>query len=226
MWHKRTAGIQKKHNAVVPPKKQQPTNHLWHKTPPHSKSIPRKWMAMMAMEFPQKGGFSPTFSTKYTKIVVKMGIESSPNFRRSENPPKKYLGVSKNRGTPKWIVYNGKPRLKWDDLRGKPHYFRKHPSDFTGTPRNCATIRWPKIFLWISPSRAKKSSINASQVWTPTKMPREKKAKGMRRKTVPFLELDLITSWWLNQPIWKICSSNWIISPSRGEHKKIFETTT
>ena len=28
------------------------------------------------------------------------------------------------------------------------------------------------------------------------------------------------TSWWLNQPIWKICSSNWIISPSRGENTK------
>ena len=25
-----------------------------------------------------------------------------------------------------------------------------------------------------------------------------------------------ITSWWLDQPIWKICSSNWIISLSRG----------
>ena len=23
------------------------------------------------------------------------------------------LGVSKNRGTPKWMVYNGKPLLKW-----------------------------------------------------------------------------------------------------------------
>ena len=27
-----------------------------------------------------------------------------------------------------------------------------------------------------------------------------------------------LTSWWLNQPIWKICSSNWIISPGRDEH--------
>ena len=27
------------------------------------------------------------------------------------------------------------------------------------------------------------------------------------------------SSWWF-QPIWKICSSNWIISPSRGENKK------
>ena len=25
--------------------------------------------------------------------------------------------------------------------------------------------------------------------------------------------------WWLKQPIWKICSSKWIICPSRGEHK-------
>ena len=27
-------------------------------------------------------------------------------------------------------------------------------------------------------------------------------------------------SWWLNQPIWNLCSSNWIISPSRGEYKR------
>ena len=25
-----------------------------------------------------------------------------------------------------------------------------------------------------------------------------------------------IPSWWLNQPIWKICSSNWIVSPGFG----------
>ena len=29
-----------------------------------------------------------------------------------------------------------------------------------------------------------------------------------------------ISGWWLNQPIWKICSSNWKSSPNRGEHKK------
>jgi len=26
---------------------------------------------------------------------------------------KQNMGVSKNRGTPKWMVYNGKPLLKW-----------------------------------------------------------------------------------------------------------------
>ena len=34
------------------------------------------------------------------------------------------------------------------------------------------------------------------------------------------------TGWWF-QPIWKLCSSNWIISPRFGvKMKKIFETTT
>jgi len=36
-----------------------------------------------------------------------------------------YIGVSKNRGTPKWMVYNGKPLFKW--MIWGYHYFRKHP---------------------------------------------------------------------------------------------------
>ena len=31
---------------------------------------------------------------------------------------------------------------------------------------------------------------------------------------------DTSTGWWLNPPIWKICSSNWMISPGRGENIK------
>ena len=34
------------------------------------------------------------------------------------------------------------------------------------------------------------------------------------------LMIQTWSSWWLNQPIWKICSSTWIISPGRGENKK------
>ena len=30
----------------------------------------------------------------------------------------------------------------------------------------------------------------------------------------------VISSWWLNQPIWEIWSSNWIISPGRDENKQ------
>ena len=33
-------------------------------------------------------------------------------------------------------------------------------------------------------------------------------------------DAPLIYSGWRFQPIWKICSSNWIIFPSRGENKK------
>ena len=30
-----------------------------------------------------------------------------------------------------------------------------------------------------------------------------------------------VSSWWLNQPIWKICKSQiWIISPNRDEHQE------
>lgn len=38
---------------------------------------------------------------------------------------------------------------------------------------------------------------------------------------------QMIASWWF-QPIWKICSSNWMISPGRVEHKNCLklETTT
>ena len=33
------------------------------------------------------------------------------------------MGVSKNRGTPKWMVYNGKPYEQMDDLGGFPTFF-------------------------------------------------------------------------------------------------------
>ena len=36
-----------------------------------------------------------------------------------------HMVVSKNRGTPKWMVYNGKPLLKW--MIWGYHYFWKHP---------------------------------------------------------------------------------------------------
>ena len=38
----------------------------------------------------------------------------------------KYMGVSKNRGTPKWMVYNGKNPLQWM-IWGWYLHLRKHP---------------------------------------------------------------------------------------------------
>jgi len=37
------------------------------------------------------------------------------------------MGVSKNRGTLKWMVKIMENPLKMDDLGGKTHYFRKRP---------------------------------------------------------------------------------------------------
>ena len=48
------------------------------------------------------------------------------------------MGVSKNRGTPKWMVYNGKPLLKW--MIWGYHYFRKHPDPFSAIS-SCNFIR-------------------------------------------------------------------------------------
>ena len=39
------------------------------------------------------------------------------------------MGVSRNSGTPKWMVYNGKSLLKWM-IWGYP-YFWKHPYTFS-----------------------------------------------------------------------------------------------
>ena len=38
-----------------------------------------------------------------------------------------YMGVSKNSGTPKWMVYNGNPYFFNGWFGGKTPYFRKHP---------------------------------------------------------------------------------------------------
>ena len=40
-------------------------------------------------------------------------------------------------------------------------------------------------------------------------------------------ENEWLASWWLNQPIWNICSSNWIISPGKDRNEKsIWVATT
>ena len=43
------------------------------------------------------------------------------------NTTELYMGVSKNSGTPKWMVKIVENPMKMYDLRGKPTSFRKHP---------------------------------------------------------------------------------------------------
>ena len=56
----------------------------------------------------------------------KKGGKGRPLRQEDHRLTKHYLGVSKNRGTPKWMVYNGKPYQNgW--FGGKTNYFWKHP---------------------------------------------------------------------------------------------------
>ena len=52
-------------------------------------------------------------------ILPTSRIQSTASTKN--RPAKMYMGVSKYSGTPKWMVYNGKPYYKMDDL-GVPKF--------------------------------------------------------------------------------------------------------
>ena len=54
--------------------------------------------------------------------------------------------------------------------------------------------------------------------WANKHVPRKQRLTAGERQWAFFL--SYITGWWLNQPIWKICSWNWKSSTNRGENKK------
>ena len=60
-------------------------------------------------------------------------------------PSDSYMGISKNRGTPKWMVYNGKPLLKW--MIWGYLYFRKHPYDNQFFSSQCQLSTFLPYFL-------------------------------------------------------------------------------
>ena len=58
-----------------------------------------------------------------------------------------YMGVSKNRGTPKWMVYNGKPYEQMDDFGGrKPTIFGNIHIDTSFNTKKTPVI-WIKELL-------------------------------------------------------------------------------
>ena len=54
------------------------------------------------------------------KVVVQREFSNKNNWGKSLC---KQMGVSKNRGTQKWMIYNGKAYFLMDDLEGKPTIF-------------------------------------------------------------------------------------------------------
>ncbi len=65
---------------------------------------------------------------------------------------------------------------------------------------------------------AKEPTITSK--WTHLQIFCKAKLKNSFSATHHLLKRTSFTAWWLNQPIWNICSSNWKSSPNRGEHKK------
>ncbi len=56
-----------------------------------------------------------------------------------------YMGVSKYRGTPKWMVYHGKPYEQMDDLGGFPIFLGWHPYEKSPLHKNgepYSTLEW------------------------------------------------------------------------------------
>ena len=80
---------------------------------------------------------SPKRFNKITSQIIQMSLLK---IFRKKRP---YRGVSENRGTPKWMVYNGKPLLKWM-IWGENPLFSETPID-----------EWHDIYIsWPSPDLA------------------------------------------------------------------------
>ena len=67
--------------------------------------------------------------------------------------PDDFVDVSKNRGTPKWMVYNGKPYLTMDDLGGKPLFSETSIYIYIYTPENYSNSSPPARRSKFAPKR-------------------------------------------------------------------------
>ena len=154
-------------------------------------------------------GFSPTHlknmrTSNWAKIF--------PHLRDKH---KKYLGVSKNRDTPKWMVKIMENPIKMDDLGGKTHYFRKHPiwswhhpawhavihSDSVTSPlimmcRPRCSCRQGLLLAWLEPPRW---ADEGNQVRWPMKnswvipgIPTTIKTLGVNTTTIAYLRVLII----------------------------------
>ena len=78
------------------------------------------------------------------------------------------------------------------------------------------TVTSPQPSVGVSTT---KTEVHSSYHWRSTGCRSEAKynCRSMALQRLHgLLRETKIASWWLNQPLWKICSSNWIISPGIG----------
>ena len=66
------------------------------------------------------------------------------------------MGVSKNRGTPKWMAYNGTARLKWMIWGETPLFLVQHPNEdheFSRTSLGFRALAWLLHVVFFSPQK-------------------------------------------------------------------------
>ena len=85
----------------------------------------------------QGSGVRKKWSTQ-TSGTIFFGEIGNP----SKNTITRHRSVSKNNGTPKWVIYNGKPYFLMDDLGGKPTIFGNTQIKWK-FPQNFFSVAWP-----------------------------------------------------------------------------------
>ena len=94
----------------------------------------KKWLNSNQWTYSSQLSFFPSKSLLHHPKTASIAI-------LYKSIPLNYMGVSKNRGTPNWMVYNGKPHLKW--MIWGYHHLRKHP--YLEKPWN---LRFPGCHLF------------------------------------------------------------------------------
>ena len=105
--------------------------------------------------------------------------------------------------------------LKWWRLRKTPP--KKHPNASKAWRHFLRTnaVHLPFPILLADP-KATTLTINSTE-------PRVELTPAMDTFHGILVGVHRNPSWWLNQPLWKICESqNWTSSPNRGEHKHLW----
>ncbi len=82
-----------------------------------------------------------------------------------------------------------------------------------------------RVVLWFLGAMKKntlqKISKQQGLIWLPkSPIEKEKSYLSSKSKIDYFQFTQIFPGWWLNQPLWKICSSNLESSPNRDENKK------
>ena len=144
------------------------------------------WFSLFQMKVKHHCCYNHGFVLNPSKVIKRGGVVPVKNLRFNGMDN---MGVSKNWGTPKWMLYKGKHPIRIDDLGGNP-YFWKHPSFFFRFEHPRCWKTWDVL----QPSASQDADNYYSQsLWYSWCIFWVVLGDGEKN----------ITSWWF-QPLWKI----------------------